>query len=80
VTRGALPGGEAVVQAPGHDRAVILNAIGDAVLALCDGTRSAGAIAAILRETLPAPAGADVDADVARLLDELVAAGVLEAA
>jgi hypothetical protein len=80
VTRAALPDGEAVVQAPGRDRAVILNAVGDAVLSLCDGTRTAAAIAAILRESLAAPAGVDVDGDVARLVDELVAAGVLEAA
>jgi hypothetical protein len=77
VIRGELTDGEVVVSVPGNERALILNAVGDAVLDLCDGSRTIDEIAAFLRENMSVPANADVSRDVAVLLDELVRAGVV---
>jgi hypothetical protein len=79
VIRGELTDGEVVVSLPGGARALILNAVGDAVLELCDGSRTAQDIATFLGETLTVPAGADVVRDVTAVLDELIRAGVVEA-
>jgi hypothetical protein len=80
VIRGELTEGEVVVSLRGGERALILNAVGDAVLDLCDGSRTVDEIVTFLRENLSVPAGADVSRDVTAVLDELVRAGVVEAA
>jgi coenzyme PQQ synthesis protein D (PqqD) len=79
VVRGELPDGEVVVSLDGGDRALILNAIGDAVLELCDGSRTIAEIAQFIRETIEVPPGADVTRDIDAMLDELARAGVIEA-
>ena len=79
VVRGELTDGEVVVSLRGGERALILNAVGDAVLDLCDGSRTVDEIAAFLRENLSVPADADVARDVIAVIDELVRAGVIEA-
>lgn len=76
--RAALPDGEAMVQADGHKRALLINAVADVILDLCDGTRTVAEIANILRATLRIPAGADVEGDVARLVAELMRAGIVQ--
>jgi coenzyme PQQ biosynthesis protein PqqD len=58
------------------ERAVRLNATGDEILSLCDGTRSAPEIAAELRTRHP-DAG-DVEADVRAFLADMEALGVIE--
>jgi hypothetical protein len=79
VVRGDLTDGEVVVSLRGGERALILNAVGDAVLDLCDGSRTIDEIAAFVRENMTVPAGADVSRDVRAVVDELVRAGVVEA-
>jgi len=79
VVRGELTEGEVVVSLRGGERALILNAIGDAILDLCDGSRTVDEIVAFLRENLSVPVGADVARDVSSIVDELVRAGVVEA-
>jgi hypothetical protein len=79
VVRGELTDGEVVISLRGGERALILNAIGDAVLDLCDGSRTVDEIAAFLRDNLSVPAGVDVSRDVTAVVDELVRAGVIEA-
>lgn len=79
VVRGELTEGEVVVSLRGGERALILNATGDTVLDLCDGSRTVEEIAAFLAENLTVPPGADVARDVAAIVDELVRAGVVEA-
>lgn len=78
VVRGELPDGEAVISMPGGDRALILNSVADAVLELCDGSRTVAEIAQFVRDTLQVPAGTDVASDVDRVLEELARAGVVE--
>jgi len=80
VVRGELTEGEVVISLRGGERALILNAIGDAVLDLCDGSRTVEEIVAFLCENLSVPSGADVSRDVTAVVDELVRAGVIEAA
>jgi len=77
--RGELTDGEVVVSASGGDRAVILNAMGDAVLGLCDGSLSVPEITAFVRSELRVPADIDVAGDVSALIDRLIAAGLIEA-
>jgi hypothetical protein len=79
VTRGELTDGEVVVSTRGGERALILNAIGDAVLELCDGSRTVEEIAAFLHANMTIPPDADVTRDVTAVVDELVRAGVIEA-
>jgi len=79
IMRGELTDGEVVVSLRGGERALILNAVGDAVLDLCDGSRTVDEIAAFLRDNLSVPAGIDVSRDVSAIVDELVRAGVIEA-
>lgn len=79
VLRGELTDGEVVVSLPGGERALILNAVGDAVLDLCDGSRTVDEIAAFVRENMSIPPGADVARDITAVVDELVRAGMLEA-
>ena len=79
VVRGDLTDGEVVVSLRGGERALILNAVGDAVLDLCDGSRTIDEIAAFVLENMTVPAGADVSRDVRAVVDELVRAGVVEA-
>jgi hypothetical protein len=79
VMRGELTEDEVVVSLRGGERALILNAIGDAVLELCDGSRTVEEIAAFLRDNMSVPADADVARDVTAVVDELVRAGVIEA-
>lgn len=79
VTRSELTDNEVVVSLRGGERALILNAIGDAVLDLCDGSRTVEEIAAFLRANLTVPAGADVAADVRAVVEELAQAGVVVA-
>jgi hypothetical protein len=79
VVRGELGGGEVVVSLRGGGKALILNAVGDAVLDLCDGSRTVDEIASFLHDHMSVPAGADVARDVSAVVDELVRAGVVEA-
>jgi hypothetical protein len=80
VIRGELTDGEVVVSVRGGERALILNAVGDAVLDLCDGSRTVDEIAEFVRENMSVPPDVDVSRDVAAVLDELVRAGMIEAA
>jgi len=73
-----LPDGELVAQAAGGATAVILDPIGGAVLELCDGQRTVDQIAAFVCETLAVPDRARVVGDVARVIEQLLAAGVVE--
>jgi hypothetical protein len=77
LVRADLPDGETVVRVDGGDSAVILNAIGDAVLSLCDGTRTVADIAEFLRLHVAVPDTTDLDADVTRVVAELVGAGLV---
>jgi hypothetical protein len=79
VVRGELTDGEVVVSLRGGQRALILNAVGDAVLDLCDGSRTVDEIAAFVRDNMSVPPDADVSRDVHAVVDELVRAGVIEA-
>lgn len=79
IVRGELTDGEVVVSTRGGERAIILNAVGDAVLDLCDGSRTVSDIAEFLRSALNVPADANVTADVNAVLEELMRAGVVEA-
>jgi hypothetical protein len=79
VVRGELPDGEVVVSVSGGQQALILNSVADAVLELCDGSRTIAEIAQFVRDTVAVPAGADVTADIAKVIDELARAGVIEA-
>jgi hypothetical protein len=58
---------------------VILNAVGDAVFELCDGSRTVAEIAGFLKGVLQVPEDIDVARDVGAVLDELVRAGLVEA-
>jgi hypothetical protein len=80
LVRSELTDSESVVSLRGGGKALILNAIGDAVLDLCDGSRTIEEIAAFLRENLEVPSGTDVAADVRSIVDELTRAGVVVAA
>ena len=77
--RGELTDGEVVVSLRDGERAFILNAVGDAVLDLCDGSRTVEEIASFLRHTMSVSPETDVSRDVRAVVDELVRAGVLEA-
>ena len=79
VVRGELPDGEVVVSVDGKDQALILNSVGDAVLTLCDGSRTIAEIAELVRDTLKVPATTDVAGDITAMLDQLARAGVIEA-
>jgi hypothetical protein len=78
LVRGELPDGEVVVSIAGGETALILNSVADAVLELCDGSRTVEQIAAFVRETIPVPAEADVVHDIATVVDQLARAGVIE--
>lgn len=78
VVRGELPDGEVVVSIPGGDTALILNSVADAVLELCDGSRTIEEIAQFVRETVNVPAEADVVHDITAVVDQLARAGVIE--
>jgi GGDEF domain-containing protein len=78
VVRGELPDGEAVVSLAGGERALILNAVADAVLELCDGRRTIDQIAQFVRDTIAVPPGADVTHDISALVDELSRSGLVE--
>ena len=77
--RNALPEGEVLVQATGKSKALLVNTLADAVIDLCDGTRTIQEIANVVRETLDVPVSIDVDADVARLIAALEDAGIVHA-
>ena len=77
--RGELTNGEVVISVNGGERALILNAVGDVVVELCDGSRTVGEIAAFLRDNLEVPRDADVVRDVSAVIDELTRAGLIEA-
>ena len=78
IVRGELTDGEVVVSVRNGERALILNAVGDAVLDLCDGSRTIDEIAAFMRDNMSVPAGVDVADDVRKVVDELSRAGVVE--
>jgi hypothetical protein len=78
VVRGELPDGEVVVSVTNGTQALILNSVADAVLELCDGSRTIAEIAAFVRETLTVPATIDVAADITTVLVQLQHAGVIE--
>ncbi len=79
LVRGELPDGEVVISVAGGDKAMILNSVADAVLELCDGSRTIAEIAEFVRDTLDVPADTDVMHDIDAVLDELARAGVIEA-
>ncbi len=79
VVRGELPDGEVVVSVTGGQQALILNSVADAVLELCDGSRTIAEIAQFVRDTVEVPTGADVAADITKVIDELARAGVIVA-
>ena len=79
VVRGELPDGEAVISITGGDQALILNSVADAVLELCDGSRTIAEIAQFVRDTLKVPEEIDVVGDVGQVVDQLARAGVVEA-
>ena len=64
IMRGELTEGEVVVSLRGGEKALILNAVGDAVLDLCDGSRTVDEIAAFVRANMTVPPEADVSRDV----------------
>lgn len=78
LVRGELPDGEVVVSIPGGDTALILNSVADAVLALCDGSRTVDEIAQFVRDTVRVPADVDVAHDISTVVDQLARAGVIE--
>jgi hypothetical protein len=78
LVRGELPDGEVVVSIAGGDTALILNSVADAVLELCDGSRTIDEIAQFVRNTVTVPADADVARDIAAVVDQLARAGVIE--
>lgn len=80
LVRGELTADEVVVSVRGGQRALILNAIGDVILDLCDGTRTVDDIASFVRANMQVPPDADVTRDVQVVVDELVRAGVVEVA
>lgn len=77
IVRNELTDGETVVSVDGGAKALILNAMGDAVLELCDGSRTIEEIAQMVRSAMTVPAGADVAGDITRLVDELTRAGLV---
>ncbi len=79
VVRGELSESEVVVSLRGGERALILNIVADAVLDLCDGSRTIDDIAAFLRDNMETPPDADVTRDVRAVVDELTRAGVVVA-
>lgn len=72
--------GESVVSTTNAARAVVLNAVGAAVLDLCDGNHSIDEIAAFICDHTDASDAVRVRADVVAMLSELEAAGVVELA
>ena len=66
-----------VVLVPETDQVHLLNATAAAIYELCDGTRSAGQIAAELRHLVGNPPD-EIERDVSRALEELVEKGLLE--
>jgi hypothetical protein len=78
LVRGELPDGEVVVSIPGGDTALILNSVADAVLELCDGSRTVEEIAQFVRDTVRVPADTDVVRDITAVVDQLSRAGVIE--
>jgi Coenzyme PQQ synthesis protein D (PqqD) len=78
LVRGELPDGEVVISVAGGDTALILNSVADAVLELCDGSRTVEEIAQFLRDTVAVPAETDVVHDIEAVVDQLARAGVLE--
>jgi hypothetical protein len=78
LVRGELPDGEVVVSLPGGDSALILNSVADAVLELCDGSRTIDEIAQFVRDTVPVPADIDVVHDITAVVEQLSRAGVIE--
>ena len=74
--RGELTDGEVVLSVGGGERALILNAVGDAVIELCDGSRTIAEIAAdknVSTETIVAA----IVAAQKEALDAAVTAGAL---
>lgn len=69
-------GDEIVVYAPGSGRSAVLNLVGGAVLDLCEATRSVDEIATEIAAALNA-APATIAADVAHVLDEYAALGLV---
>ncbi|HEY3804337.1 MAG TPA: PqqD family protein [Kofleriaceae bacterium] len=78
LVRGELPDGEVVVSVAGGNTALILNSVADAVLELCDGSRTIDEIAQFVRDTVPVPTDSDVSRDITQLVDQLARAGVIE--
>jgi hypothetical protein len=78
LVRGELPDGEVVVSVPGAASALILNSVADAVLELCDGSRTIEQIAQFVRDTVAVPSNTDVAGDISAVVDQLARAGVIE--
>lgn len=68
---------ETVLITPDASQALVLNAVGGAVLDLCDGTRTIDEIVDFICDNV-AGAGAEVHEDVATLVAQLIEAGVVE--
>ena len=79
VVRGELPDGEVVLSLEGGSEALIVNSVADAILVLCDGSRTIAEIARFVRDTVKVPDGADVDSDITKIIAQLSKAGLIEA-
>jgi hypothetical protein len=73
-----LPDGESMVLTPQGERALVLNPVATAVWHLADGTRTLDHVARFVAEHFSDVSAAQVSSDVARLVEELIEAGVLQ--
>ena len=73
-----LSDGELVVSTPDGVTGIILNAIGGAVLELCDGTRTVDDIVVFLCSQFSGTEPKTVSDDVRALLSRLLEAGIVE--
>ncbi len=69
---------ETVLITPDASRALVLNAIGGAILDLCDGTRTVEDIVDFICNNVAVADADEVHRDVAALVAQLIEAGVVE--
>lgn len=74
----ALPDGDAVIVAGDGKEAVIINASAHAIIELLAQERTEQEIANVFRETFPDQDASTVRKDVAKLVVQLVQAGIVE--
>jgi pyrroloquinoline quinone biosynthesis protein D len=73
-----LTEGETVVSLPATGSALVLNGTGSAVLDLCDGRHTVAEIAGFICDVVTGADPAQVERDVAALIDRLADAGLVE--